>query len=233
MPPTKDTGILTVAAIREAKGRILFNEREQIFALPETQARGEILMAPDLGDKLEALGVAAFGQALDLGFEEAAVGRVGEAVASRFEPCNVLADLLDQGQMLGEGGEPFVGRLAHGVDRCSDGSDQDGIDRVGLRVDPDRRRKHANALRGDTMRSNAGLLERLTKLLSVPARGLEDDACWLSSAKHFDQASKTLVRVDGKGEGLLRRVKVNVDLAFSDVDPCKQTGCLLHLRLPW
>lgn len=41
-PPSRETGILTVAAIREAKGRILFNEREQIFALPETQARGEI-----------------------------------------------------------------------------------------------------------------------------------------------------------------------------------------------
>src|SRR5687768_14676850 len=40
--PTKDTGILTVAAIREAKGRILFNEREQIFALPETKARDEV-----------------------------------------------------------------------------------------------------------------------------------------------------------------------------------------------
>ena len=35
--PTKDSGIVTVAAIREAKGRILFNEREQIFALPETR----------------------------------------------------------------------------------------------------------------------------------------------------------------------------------------------------
>ncbi len=42
MPPTKDSGILTVAAIREARGVILFNEREQIFTLPETQARGEI-----------------------------------------------------------------------------------------------------------------------------------------------------------------------------------------------
>lgn len=41
-PPSRDSGILTVAAIREARGRILFNEREQIFALPETQARGEI-----------------------------------------------------------------------------------------------------------------------------------------------------------------------------------------------
>jgi hypothetical protein len=40
--PTKETGILTVAAIREAKGRILFNEREQIFALPETKARDEV-----------------------------------------------------------------------------------------------------------------------------------------------------------------------------------------------
>ena len=40
--PTQETGILTVAAIREAKGRILFNEREQIFALPETQARDEV-----------------------------------------------------------------------------------------------------------------------------------------------------------------------------------------------
>lgn len=42
MPPTKDSGILTVAAVREAKGIILFNEREQIFTLPETQARGDI-----------------------------------------------------------------------------------------------------------------------------------------------------------------------------------------------
>jgi glutaminase-like protein len=42
MPPTRDSGILTVAAIREAKGVILFNEREQIFTLPETQARGEL-----------------------------------------------------------------------------------------------------------------------------------------------------------------------------------------------
>ena len=41
-PPTRDTGILTVAAIREAEGRILFNEREQIFALPETKARDEV-----------------------------------------------------------------------------------------------------------------------------------------------------------------------------------------------
>jgi hypothetical protein len=40
--PTKDTGILTIAAIREESGRILFNEREQIFALPETKARGDI-----------------------------------------------------------------------------------------------------------------------------------------------------------------------------------------------
>lgn len=41
-PPTKDSGTLTVAAIRERSGRILFNERQQIFTLPETQARGEI-----------------------------------------------------------------------------------------------------------------------------------------------------------------------------------------------
>lgn len=41
-PPSRDSGILTIAAIREAKGRILFNEREQIFALPETKARDEI-----------------------------------------------------------------------------------------------------------------------------------------------------------------------------------------------
>jgi hypothetical protein len=40
--PTKDTGILTIAAIREESGRILFNEREQIFALPETKARDEV-----------------------------------------------------------------------------------------------------------------------------------------------------------------------------------------------
>src|ERR1044071_5130800 len=40
--PTRDTGILTVAAIREKAGRILFNEREQIFALPETKARDEV-----------------------------------------------------------------------------------------------------------------------------------------------------------------------------------------------
>jgi hypothetical protein len=40
--PTKETGILTVAAIREKSGRILFNEREQIFALPETKARDEV-----------------------------------------------------------------------------------------------------------------------------------------------------------------------------------------------
>lgn len=41
-PPTRDSGILTVAAIREESGRILFNEREQIFTLPETKARGEV-----------------------------------------------------------------------------------------------------------------------------------------------------------------------------------------------
>jgi Glutaminase len=40
--PTKETGILTVAAIREESGRILFNERQQIFALPETKARDEV-----------------------------------------------------------------------------------------------------------------------------------------------------------------------------------------------
>jgi hypothetical protein len=38
-PPSRDSGILTVAAIRERTGRILFNERQQIFALPETKAR--------------------------------------------------------------------------------------------------------------------------------------------------------------------------------------------------
>lgn len=41
-PPTRDSGILTVAAIREEKGRILFNERQQIFTLPETKARDEV-----------------------------------------------------------------------------------------------------------------------------------------------------------------------------------------------
>jgi hypothetical protein len=40
--PTRETEVLTVAAIREAKGRILFNEREQIFALPDTKARDEV-----------------------------------------------------------------------------------------------------------------------------------------------------------------------------------------------
>lgn len=40
--PSKETGILTVAAIREKSGRVLFNEREQIFALPETRARDEV-----------------------------------------------------------------------------------------------------------------------------------------------------------------------------------------------
>ncbi len=40
--PTKETGILTVAAIREKSGRVLFNEREQIFALPDTKARDEV-----------------------------------------------------------------------------------------------------------------------------------------------------------------------------------------------
>lgn len=40
--PTRDSGILTVAAIREKSGRVLFNEREQIFALPETKARDAV-----------------------------------------------------------------------------------------------------------------------------------------------------------------------------------------------
>src|SRR5215212_1893687 len=40
--PTKDTEILTIAAIREESGRILFNEREQIFTLPETKVRDEV-----------------------------------------------------------------------------------------------------------------------------------------------------------------------------------------------
>jgi hypothetical protein len=39
MPPARDSGILTVATIREETGRILFNEREQIFTLRETDAR--------------------------------------------------------------------------------------------------------------------------------------------------------------------------------------------------
>lgn len=42
MPPTKESGILTIANVREETGRILFHEREQIFALPETNARAEI-----------------------------------------------------------------------------------------------------------------------------------------------------------------------------------------------
>lgn len=41
-PPTRDSGILTVAAIREKSGRILFNEREQIFTLPDTKARADV-----------------------------------------------------------------------------------------------------------------------------------------------------------------------------------------------
>ena len=41
-PPSRDSGILTVAAIREKSGRILFNEREQIFTLPETKARADV-----------------------------------------------------------------------------------------------------------------------------------------------------------------------------------------------
>lgn len=40
-PPTRETGILTVATVRE-NGTILFNEREQIFALPETKAREDV-----------------------------------------------------------------------------------------------------------------------------------------------------------------------------------------------
>jgi hypothetical protein len=34
MPPTKDTAIVTVAAVRD-NGEILFNERQQIYTLPE------------------------------------------------------------------------------------------------------------------------------------------------------------------------------------------------------
>jgi len=41
-PPTRESGILTIANIREETGRILFLEREQIFSLPETDARAEI-----------------------------------------------------------------------------------------------------------------------------------------------------------------------------------------------
>jgi hypothetical protein len=42
MPPSRESGILTIANIREETGRILFHEREQIFSLPETEARAEI-----------------------------------------------------------------------------------------------------------------------------------------------------------------------------------------------
>jgi len=42
MPPSRDSGILTVATVREETGRVLFLEREQIFSLPETDARAEI-----------------------------------------------------------------------------------------------------------------------------------------------------------------------------------------------
>jgi Glutaminase len=42
MPPTREEGIVTVATIREETGRVLFNEKEQIFTLPETAARGAI-----------------------------------------------------------------------------------------------------------------------------------------------------------------------------------------------
>ena len=42
MPPTRESAVLTVANIREETGRILFHEREQIFSLPETDARAGI-----------------------------------------------------------------------------------------------------------------------------------------------------------------------------------------------
>src|SRR4029077_1594099 len=42
MPPTREPGILTVANLRESTGRILFHEKEQIFALPESDARAGI-----------------------------------------------------------------------------------------------------------------------------------------------------------------------------------------------
>lgn len=42
MRPPKETGILTVAALREKSGRILFNERQQVFALPATKTRDDV-----------------------------------------------------------------------------------------------------------------------------------------------------------------------------------------------
>src|SRR5262245_46491033 len=56
MPASKDSGIVTVAAIRKPKGKrgaqVLFNERQQIFTLPASKTRG--LEAADLlGDALK------------------------------------------------------------------------------------------------------------------------------------------------------------------------------------
>jgi hypothetical protein len=81
-------------------------------ALQERQAAGEIVVFCEPKEQAPELLVAPLAQPLDLGFDEAAQHLVGEAVEPGVQPGDVFADLFDQGQMLGKGGEPLVGGFA-------------------------------------------------------------------------------------------------------------------------
>src|SRR6185503_21066378 len=98
----------------------------------EFQPEGEILVLAQALEEASDLGIAACGQALDLGFELGLESADGEAVETGLEANDVLLDLLDEGQMLGQGGKSVIAVADGAIVGGRRQGDDAGVDRIGL-----------------------------------------------------------------------------------------------------
>jgi Homeodomain-like domain len=101
-------------------------------ALDQIEAGGEIGMLAYLPNDFEEFGGSPGLQAADVAGDDAAQAGVGDMFETGFEAGDILFELLDEGELVGQGFQAAIDLTLDWIERCGAGGDEGRIDGIVL-----------------------------------------------------------------------------------------------------
>ena len=200
-----------------------------IDAGDQIESRGEVAVLADGGGEGLEFGVEHRLQAGDLGAPEVAQALIAAGLAARLVAGDVLADLLDDGEMIGEPQQARIGRRVNSFDRRRAGGDQPRIDLVVLGALPAKFCKGTHLRRLEHDDPEAVATQRQDNLALIATARLDADPLSAVLPQESRQGGMALWRVIG-GERLSTPINGDIEPALTGINAGANYAILAHLR---
>jgi len=189
----------------------------------DVETTGEVGCGTEQADEASQLLGAALGQALDFRLEKAQRCSVAIAFEPGLETGDVLGELLNQREVLGEWCQTRIGGLAREVDGGRDLGNQRSVDRIGLGPTLLEAAPAMDLTRVEDEHHEVALAQVLSDGGLVVAGGFETDALYAEGVQAFGDDGVT-GGVIGDGEALEAAGNGHIEFAFGDIDTRGEAG---------